>query len=107
MSLETIDAALHEHLDRFAGLAATVLFDFGTEGRRGINATGPRPVVDNDLETPDCTLRLSTRNALKLVDGRLDPLLALGLGKVKIKGKIAIAHKLKGLLQDKLGKQGE
>ena len=46
----------------------------------------------------ECTLRLSPENLAKLMDGRLNPMLAYTMGKLKVEGSTGIAMKLAALL---------
>ncbi|WP_029011215.1 SCP2 sterol-binding domain-containing protein [Azospirillum halopraeferens] len=46
----------------------------------------------------ECTLRLSPENLGKLMDGRLNPMLAYTMGKLKVEGSTGIAMKLASLL---------
>jgi putative sterol carrier protein len=49
--------------------------------------------------TPDCTLSISEKNLLKLIEGTLNPTTAYMFGKLKIKGDLSLAMKLQGVLQ--------
>lgn len=49
--------------------------------------------------TPDCTLSVSEKNFLKLIEGSLNPTTAYMFGKLKIKGDLTLAMKLQGVLQ--------
>ena len=50
-------------------------------------------VEDGSLE-PDCTIKVSRDNLVKLVNGEMDPILAYTLGRIKIQGSMDIAMKL-------------
>ncbi|WP_375279574.1 SCP2 sterol-binding domain-containing protein [Pseudooctadecabacter sp.] len=69
-------------------------FDCGTDGVI-VLADGTATDVDRDA---DCTLKMSGENLLKLLGGKLNPMTALALGKIKISGNPAVAMRLKDLL---------
>ncbi|WP_296417838.1 SCP2 sterol-binding domain-containing protein [Pseudooctadecabacter sp.] len=69
-------------------------FDCGSDGVI-VLADGSATGVDRDA---DCTLKLSGENLLKLLGGKLNPMTALALGKIKISGNPAVAMRLKDLL---------
>ena len=70
-------------------------FDCGEDGVI-ILADGTATDVDQDT---DCTLNMSQGNVMKLLTGKLNPVTALALGKIKISGNPAIAMKLANLLK--------
>lgn len=69
-------------------------FDCGTDGVI-VLADGTATDIDRDA---DCTLKMSGENLLKLLGGKLNPMTALALGKIKISGNPAVAMRLKDLL---------
>jgi putative sterol carrier protein len=66
------------------------------------DGTGDQPVIgDTGTDEPaDTTLRLSTENLQKLLDGNLDPTLAYMTGKLKVEGKLGVALKINSMLSD-------
>lgn len=54
-------------------------------------------VSDQDIEC-ECTVRMSIDTYLKLQRKEIKPLMAVASGKVKVKGDLAIAKKLKQLM---------
>lgn len=82
-------------------LNARVRFALGAEGEIWLDATGGAVKVSADSnadDEPDCTLRLSADNLAKLIQGKLNPMLAFSLGKLKVDGSKGVAMKLAGLL---------
>ncbi|HRQ80740.1 MAG TPA: SCP2 sterol-binding domain-containing protein [Azospirillaceae bacterium] len=82
-------------------LNARVRFALGDEGEIWLDATGGAVKVSADAppsDEPDCTLRLSADNLAKLMQGKLNPMLAFSLGKLKVDGSKGVAMKLAGLL---------
>ena len=93
--LETVK----EKLPQLRGLNAVVAFDCGDDGHIVVDATGDEPVIsDDDLSDADCILKIKKANLEKLIAGKLDPMLAFTLGKLKIKGSMGIAPKLSSML---------
>jgi putative sterol carrier protein len=66
------------------------------------DGTSDQPVIgDTGTDEPaDTTLRLSTENLQKLLDGNLDPTLAYMTGKLKVEGKLGVALKINSMLSD-------
>ena len=59
-------------------------------------------LTDGDANTTDrntdCTLRLSTENLVKLLSGKLNPMTAVMMGKIRISGDPSVAMKLSKLI---------
>ncbi len=100
MTVEKIAQALESNLATFAGLGAKVAFDLGDDGALAIDATGSPPVISDQPDDADCTIRISTENLAKLIDGELNPMMAYTLGKLKIEGSMGIAMKVAALLEE-------
>ncbi len=100
MTVEKIAQALESNLAAFAGLGAKVAFDLGTEGAIAIDATGAPPVLSDQPDGADCTIRISADDMAKLIDGALNPMMAYTLGKLKIDGSMGIAMKVAALLEE-------
>ena len=89
-----------DQADKLKELDHTVLFDLGDDGKILLNATGDEIVIttdptDDDAET---TLELSTDNMVKLINGDLNPMVAVTMGKLKVFGSKGIELKLSSLL---------
>lgn len=56
-------------------------------------------VYEEVKEEPNCTLKLSDQNLLKLIAGNLNPTVAYMSGKLKIKGELGLALKLQSILK--------
>jgi len=82
---------------------------------RGLNArvrfvlSGSSDVILVDASTPtvsvaradgeaDCTLRITAENLDKLINGKLNPMLAYTMGKLKVEGSTAVAMRLSSML---------
>ncbi|KIC10267.1 sterol carrier protein [Leisingera sp. ANG-M1] len=93
MALDEIAAHIRDGL---AGKSfdGSLKFDCGEEGVI-VLAGGDAGTTDRDA---DCTLRLSAENLTKLLSGKLNPMTAVMMGKIKISGDMSIAMKLSKLI---------
>lgn len=91
--LEKIAAEISKVLESkpFSG---SLKFDCGEDG---VIVMAEGAATTTDRET-DCTLRLSTENLVSLLKGKLNPMMALATGKLKLSGNPAIAMNLAKLL---------
>ena len=99
MPLDEIKALITGMLDRLDTLDATVKFDFKEDGILFVDATESPAVLSHDDDLADCTIKVSPGNLEKILQGRLDPMLAYTMGRLKIKGSTGTATKLTGLLK--------
>ena len=74
--------------------SGSLKFDCGEDG---VIVMAEGAATTTDRET-DCTLRLSTENLVSLLKGKLNPMMALATGKLKLSGNPAIAMNLAKLL---------
>lgn len=93
MSLSTLTDRLRTVVGTDSYTKAKVKFDTD-EGVVFIDTTQVPNVVSNEDHDAECTLETSTKNALKMMDGDLNPMMAYMTGKLKIKGDMGIAMKL-------------
>jgi putative sterol carrier protein len=64
---------------------------------------GSLAVCEGQAEKPDVTISMSDANFVKLFKGELNPMTALMMGKLKVKGDAALAQKLVTFVdQDKI-----
>ena len=66
-------------------------------GESGVLIISDRSVSLDDRQT-DVTLTMSAENVEKLIKGKLNPMTAMMMGKIKLSGNPAVAMKLKELL---------
>lgn len=93
MSLQILTERITHILGTDSGLGATVKFKT-EEGSVFINTkVVPNTVSNEDLDA-ECTFDVSTKNALKLMDGELNAMMAYMMGKLKIEGDMGIAMKI-------------
>lgn len=96
---DVVEERLREALPALSRLGALVRFDLGKEGRPVLDARGGSAHLEADSDEPaDCTITISRENLLKLMDGKLDPMLGYTLGKIRVAGSLGIAMKLVGAL---------
>lgn len=93
MSLSTLTDRLRTVVGTANDTKAKVKFDTD-EGVVFIDTTQVPNVISNEENDAECTLEISTQNALKMIDGELNPMMAYMTGKLKIKGDMGIAMKL-------------
>tara|TARA_R110002124_G_scaffold71357_2_gene191289 strand:- start:573 stop:875 length:303 start_codon:yes stop_codon:yes gene_type:complete len=90
MSLQILTDRITEILGSDSGLDATLKFKTD-EGSVFVDGkVVPNIVSQEDLEA-DCTFEVTVKNALKLMDGDMNPMMALMSGKLKIDGDMGIA----------------
>lgn len=93
MPLEPIAADIRKALET-RSFNGSLTFDCGTDGvivlAGGTATTVPQPT--------DCTLTISRDNLLSLLGGKLNPMMALATGKLKLSGDMKVAMGLAKLL---------
>ncbi|MBO9463816.1 SCP2 sterol-binding domain-containing protein [Tropicibacter sp. R15_0] len=67
-------------------------------GEDGVIVLADGTASDQDRDT-DCTLRLSADNLMQLLAGKLNPMTAVMMGKIKISGNPKVAMSLADLLK--------
>jgi putative sterol carrier protein len=87
---------LIDALPRLKGLGYAVAFDLGKDGKWLLDARQGEPTLTPVEETAgaDSTITISFDNLIKLLDGKLDPMVAYGLGRIKVQGSKGVAMKL-------------
>ena len=85
---------IQEALPKLHRMKSVLRFDLGEEGHT-IDARTDKPVLveDGSLD-PDCTIKVSRENIVKLINGEMDPILAYTLGRIKVQGSMDVAMKL-------------
>jgi acyl-CoA dehydrogenase len=65
-----------------------------------IDGTGDENIVTEHEEgEADCTITIGVHDFISLVEGKLNPMMAVMSGKVKIRGDMGVAMKLQSLLK--------
>ena len=91
--MEQIAADIRKALETKA-FSGSLKFDCGEDGVI-VLADGTASTTDRET---DCTLRLSRENLVSLLKGKLNPMMALATGKLKLSGNPAVAMGLAKLL---------
>ena len=99
MSFETIAGEIRGHLMNFAGLGYRVKFAFDEGGVLLLDGTATPPTLSEEDGDADCTIGISEDNAVKLINGQLNPMLAYTMGKLKIDGSVGVALKMASMLE--------
>ncbi len=97
MSLEDLTEKMKT---RLAGFNHTAKFDFEEDGVIFVDATQTPPVVSNEDNDAEVTLRTSIETFEKILRGDTDPTIAFTLGKLKVSGSMGLALKLNSFLED-------
>ncbi len=63
-----------------------------------IDGNGAKNVFSEEDKEADCSISMSEASFHKLVAGKLNPMMAVMTGKIKIKGDMSLALKLKDLM---------
>ena len=85
--------------DKTAGMNATYQFDLTGESWTLKIANGSASVTPGAAQSPNTTLIASTDDWMNIPTGKLNPVQAFMSQKLKVKGDMALAMKLQGLLQ--------
>ncbi|MFN8347628.1 MAG: SCP2 sterol-binding domain-containing protein [Spirosomataceae bacterium] len=93
MSLSSLTERIKTLVGDDSGLDATFKF-ITDEGVISVDTKQvPNIVTNEDLDT-ECAMEISTKNALDLLSGDLNPMMAYMMGKLKIKGDMGVAMKI-------------
>lgn len=99
MTIDEIAADMASKASQIEPLGKTLLFSLDDE-QMLIDGTGQanlvRVVSGDDVES-DCTVRMSIETYGKLQRKEIKPFMAVASGKIKVKGDMSIAAKLKKL----------
>lgn len=93
MSLQSLTEQIKTIVGTDSGLNASVKFATD-EGVVVVDAKQVPNVVSNEDVPTDCTLEISISDALDLLSGSLNPMMAYMTGKLKIDGDMSVAMKI-------------
>lgn len=97
MTLEAIENRLTPLLPRLGAVNAKVKIVVDKADIIHLDAT-QKPAVMTFADGPaDCIIKMSRANLEKLIDGKMDPMVAFAMGRLKVDGSKAIAAKLTGI----------
>jgi beta-glucuronidase len=87
LSIEQILNRLANELDgKRPGLTKTLKFDLGEEGVYRIVITNGRTRLETGDGEADATMRVKPKDALKIFTGKLNPMIAVTTGKIRLSG---------------------
>jgi len=99
MSSDELERLIEESLPKLSRLNAVVCFDLTADGQYLVDARGGRAVlIDGDGDECDCTVKISSENLIKLMTGKMDPMLAYAMGRIKVRGSMGVAMALVGAI---------
>jgi acyl-CoA dehydrogenase len=88
---------INQMAENAAPIEGTMKFNIG-DNSYYIDGTGDKNVISTQDADADCTISVSEENFQKLISGKLNPMMAVMSGKIKIKGDMGLAMKLQGML---------
>lgn len=95
MTLEEITQKVQDLSNSHQGkIGSTIKFQFEDGGVIFLDDSVSPPIVTNNDNSAQCTVKMSTENFLKLMDGEMNAMGAYMMGRLKIDGDMAIAMKL-------------
>lgn len=96
MDINTIQSTIEEKAAALPSIDATIKLQLDDKVIF-IDGNGDQNTVSNDDKDADCTIITTSANLVKLANGELNAMTAMMTGKVKVKGNMALAMKLKDL----------
>jgi putative sterol carrier protein len=91
--------SIEERSETLSTLGYRVRFDLTDGGSILVDATGGSVDVSTaEGGEADTVMKLSSDNLLKLIHGKLSPMMAFSTGRLKVQGSQGVAMKLAGLL---------
>ena len=88
---------LNSKAESAAPIGGTMKFALG-DNVYYIDGNGAKNVFSMEDKDADCSITMSEANFQKLLAGNLNPMMAVMTGKIKIKGDMSLAMKLKDLM---------
>lgn len=93
MSLQSFTERIQALVGTDSGLGAS--FKFATDaGVVVVDAKQVPNVVSNTDTETDCTLKMSLSDAIDLLNGEMNPMMAFMTGKLKVEGDMGVAMKI-------------
>ena len=97
MTLDDVTQRFNERIGEAPNIGKTLKFVFD-EGTVFVDLSTDPPSVSNEEKDADCTITTKIKTLEKIVKGETNPMTAMMMGKIKIKGDMSVAMKLKDLL---------
>jgi putative sterol carrier protein len=100
MSIEALTEEIRKRAGQSPKLGYRLKFVLAEGGVILWDGTDVPPAIDNADGDADTTIRITSDNLEKLMNGGLDPTLAYMTGKLKVEGSLGVAMKLVSMLGD-------
>ncbi len=97
MTLDDITQRFQDQVNKAPNIGKTLKFVFD-EGVVFLDLSTDQPTITNDDKDADCTITTKISTFEKIISGKTNPMTAVMMGKVKIKGDMSVAMKLQSLL---------
>ena len=98
MSIDDVEDRVRDLAPSLGQLGAVIKFCLKDGGILSVNATCEHVEVSREDCPADTTVTISSGDLMKLMDGKLDPMVAFAMGKIKVDGSKGLAMKLTKLL---------
>lgn len=99
MKTEELTTFLKERAAEMPIMDLSIKLNLKGDGVIHVDSKGTENVVSNNDLPADCTVTITPDNFKKLVNGDLNPMMAMMSGKLKIKGDMAVAMKLQDMFK--------
>jgi putative sterol carrier protein len=98
MNIEDIISAIKSKVGENSGIDASVKFVI--DGDKFIHIDGKQVpnVVSTEDKDADCTVKITTENISKILDGSLSAMSAFMAGKIKVEGNMGVAMNINKIL---------
>ncbi|MBB6451198.1 putative sterol carrier protein [Geomicrobium halophilum] len=99
--MDQLAAKMNENPEHIQDLERRYHFDLKQDGLYGIIFGNGKVEIENNPipREADCTLKMSEKNFVKLLDGEWNPTTAYMTGQLKVQGEITHALKLYNILK--------
>ena len=98
MSIDDVEERVRDLAPSLVQLGAVIKFCLKGEGVIRVDTTREPVDVSRDDHSAETTITISSTDLIKLMDGKLDPMVAFTMGKIKVSGSKGLAMKLTKLL---------
>jgi putative sterol carrier protein len=93
MDAEALETLITDTLPRLSRVGALVRFDLGKDGEYVVDARAGLARLSDESDC-DCTIKIAADNLVKLIEGRMDPMLGYAMGKIRVVGALDVAMRL-------------
>lgn len=97
MNVQELTTLLKDRAEEAPVMDLSIKLNLKGEGFVHVESRGEKNVVTNEDLPADCTVTITPENFQKLIAGKLNPMMAVMTGKLKIDGDMSVAMKLQSL----------